>query len=130
MANTFIRRMKEFGYAGELYPIHPQAAEIEGVAAYKSLGETPKPIDYAYVAIGAERIPALLGEARGRVRFAQVISQRLRRECGRRSPGATAGRARAPGRHAGDGPNCLGTYSPRGGLTFPTRRRRRPARSP
>ncbi len=119
MANTFIRRMKEFGYAGELYPIHPQAAEIEGVAAYKSLGETPKPIDYAYVAIGAERIPALLGEARGRVRFAQVISSGFGESAG----GEVLERQLVERAHQAGmrviGPNCLGTYSPRGGLTFP-----------
>jgi acyl-CoA synthetase (NDP forming) len=119
MANTFIRRMKDFGFAGELYPIHPQAAEIEGVAAYKSLRETPKPVDYAYVALGAERIPALLAEAEGRVRFAQVISSGF----GEIAGGDVLERDLVEKAHKAGvrviGPNCLGTYSPRGGLTFP-----------
>jgi acyl-CoA synthetase (NDP forming) len=119
MANTFIRRMKDFGYAGELYPIHPQATEIEGVAAYKSLRETPKPVDYAYVALGAERIPALLAQAEGRVRFAQVISSGF----GEIAGGVALERELVASAHKAGvrviGPNCLGTYSPRGGLTFP-----------
>ena len=55
IANTFIRRMKAFGYSGEIYPIHPKAPEVEGLVTYPSLGQTPQPVDYAYVAIGAER---------------------------------------------------------------------------
>ena len=74
IANTFIRRMKNFGFAGEIYPIHPSAADIEGLKAYPSLGRTPQPVDYAYIAIGAERIPGVIVEANGRCRIAQVIS--------------------------------------------------------
>src|SRR3546814_3918390 len=28
IANTFIRRLKDFGYAGVIYPIHPKADEV------------------------------------------------------------------------------------------------------
>jgi len=42
--NVFIRRMREFGYAGTMYPIHPSAQTIEGLPAFRSLGETPQPI--------------------------------------------------------------------------------------
>ncbi len=41
LANTFIRRMKAFGFTGELYPIHPEAAEIDGLPAYESIAATP-----------------------------------------------------------------------------------------
>src|SRR3546814_19807711 len=63
IANTFIRRLKDFGYAGVIYPIHPKADEVEGLKAYPSLADTPDPIDYAYVAVGAQRIPDALGDA-------------------------------------------------------------------
>lgn len=119
MPNTFIRRMKAFGYDGEIYPIHPQATEIEGLRAYPSLASTPKPIDYAYIAIGAERIPALLAEAKGRVAIAQVISSGFGEVEG---GAALESELIAAARTAGVrivGPNCLGTYAPRGKLTFP-----------
>jgi len=119
IANTFIRRMKAFGYSGRIYPIHPQAAEVEGLPAFASLGHTPEPIDYAYVAIGAERIPEALAKADGRCRIAQVISSGFAEvENGRELERALVDKARAAKVRV-LGPNTLGSYSPRGGLTFP-----------
>ena len=119
IANTFIRRMKDFGYPGSLYPIHPSAAEIEGLKAYPSLAEAPEPIDYAYVAMGAQRIPDVLAAANGRCRIAQVISSGFGEvEEGKDLEAALVAGARKGGVRV-LGPNCLGTYSPRGGLTFP-----------
>lgn len=120
IANTFIRRMKAFGYLGSLYPIHPTAPEVEGLKAYPSLAETPEPVDYAYIAVGAERIPGILAGANGRCRIAQVISSGF----GEVEEGKALQEALIDGAGKGGvrvlGPNCLGTYSPRGGLTFPS----------
>ena len=119
IANTFMRRMKDFGYQGEIYPIHPKADQVEGLKAYTDLALTPEPVDYAYVAIGAGRIPDAVGAANGRCKIAQVISSGfaevvegidLQSELLRKAHGAGVRLL---------GPNCLGTYSPRGGLTFP-----------
>ena len=119
IANTFIRRMKAYGYAGEIYPIHPKAEEIEGLKAYPSLGETPKPVDYAYIATRADRIPPLIGAAKGNVKFAQVISSGFREvEEGIALEAELLAQAREAGCRL-IGPNCLGVYSPRGGVTFP-----------
>jgi acyl-CoA synthetase (NDP forming) len=119
IANTFIRRMKAFGYAGQIYPIHPSAPEVEGLRAFTSLGSTPDPVDYAYIAIGAERIPGAIEEANGRCRIAQVISSGFAEvEGGTALEHALVEKAHAAGVRV-LGPNTLGTYSPRGGLTFP-----------
>lgn len=119
IANTFIRRMKAFGYTGQIYPIHPTATEIEGLKAYPSLGETPEPIDYAYVAIGAERIPDAIAQANGRCKIAQIISSGFGEvEEGRELEQVLVEKARAAKVRL-LGPNTLGAYSPRGGLTFP-----------
>jgi len=119
IANTFIKRMVAFGYPGEIYPIHPRASAIENLACYRSLADTPRPVDYAYVAIGASAIPDVLGEARGRVRFAHVISSGF----GEVPEGiALQNDLIAKARKGGCrviGPNSLGMYSPRGGVTFP-----------
>ncbi len=119
IANTFIRRMKDFGYGGEIYPIHPKADKIEGLTAYRSLAETPKPVDYAYVATRADRIPPMIAAAKGNVRFAQVISSGFREvENGITLEADLVAAAREAGCRL-IGPNCLGLYSPRGGVTFP-----------
>ncbi|HJM90436.1 MAG: acetate--CoA ligase family protein [Alphaproteobacteria bacterium] len=118
IANTFIRRLKEFGYAGNIYPIHPKADEVEGFPCYASLAEAPEPIDYAYIAIGSHRVPDVLAAANGNVRFAQVISSGF----GEISEGRDLQRELIAKAHAGGcrvlGPNCLGIYSPRGEVTF------------
>ena len=119
IANTFIRRMKAFGYSGQIYPIHRTAAQVEGLPAYPSLGRTPQPVDYAYVAIGADRIADAIAEANGRCRFAQVISSGFAEvEEGRELERNLVEKARAAKVRI-LGPNTLGAYSPRGGLTFP-----------
>jgi acyl-CoA synthetase (NDP forming) len=116
--NVFIRRIREFGFEGPIYPIHPSANEIDGLPAYKSLADTPEPIDYAFIAIPAAQIPPLLSTAQGRLRFAQVISSGFGEvEEGRELQDRLVQAARAGGARL-IGPNCLGLYTPRGKITF------------
>ncbi len=118
LPNIFIRRIREFGYEGAIYPIHPRAAEIDGLPAYKSLGETPQPVDYAYIAIAAAQVPPLLTAANGRVRFAQVISSGFGEvDEGKELQEQLVAAARAGGMRL-LGPNCLGIHTPRGRVTF------------
>lgn len=118
LPNVFMRRIREFGYTGEVYPIHPSATEIDGFKAYKSLGETPRPVDYAYIAIAAAQVAPLLAAGKGRVRFAQVISSGFGEvDEGKALQEELAAAARAAGMRL-IGPNCLGIYTPRGRVTF------------
>ena len=118
LPNHFIRRIREYGYAGDIYPIHPSAAEIDGLRAYPNLGATPKPIDYAYIAVSAAQIPPMLSAAAGRVRFAQVISSGFAEvDEGKDLQANLLSAARAGGMSL-LGPNCLGIYTPRGRITF------------
>ena len=119
IGNTFIRRMQAFGYPGAIYPIHPKARHVEKLPAYPSLAETPEPVDYAYVAIGAERVPDLLAGAADNVAFAQVITSGFREEGNADLEDRLVAAAHAAGTRL-VGPNCLGMYSPRNrSLTFP-----------
>ena len=119
MANTFIGRLKRFGFDGAIYPIHPSAQIVEDLPAYPSLGETPEPVDYAYIAVGAARVPEILENAKGRCAFAQVISSGFSEV----SHGVGLEREMLAAAEKGGcrvlGPNCLGLYSPRGKVTFP-----------
>lgn len=119
VANTFIRRLKGFGFAGEIFPIHPNAAAVEELPAYRDLADTPRPVDYAYIAVGAQAIPDILERANGRLKFAQVISSGFAES----EDGAHLQNRLVESARRGDvriiGPNCLGLYSPRGGMTFP-----------
>ena len=118
LPNVFIRRIREFGFEGAIYPIHPSAAEIDGLPAYRTLADTPQPVDYAYIAVSAAQIPALLSGAAGRVRYAQVISSGFGEvDAGKDLQRELAAAARAGGMRL-LGPNCLGIYTPRGKVTF------------
>ncbi len=118
LANLFIRRIRAFGYAGAVYPIHPSADSIEGLPAYGSLAETPEPIDYAYVSVAAPLVPDLLAAAHGRVRYAQVISSGF----GETTEGRDLEKKLFDAARAGGmrllGPNCMGIYSPRAKITY------------
>src|SRR5450759_2057631 len=118
LPNVFIRRIREFGFEGAIYPIHPSAAEIDGLLAYRTLADTPQPVDYAYIAVSAAQIPAMLSAAAGRVRYAQVISSGFGEvDEGKDLQQQLAAAARAGGMRL-LGPNCLGIYTPRGKVTF------------
>lgn len=119
LGNVFLRRQREFGYAGRLHVLHGKAAEIEGADCIRSLDDIDEPIDYAYVAIPGAEVVRLLGESRGRIRVAQVVSSGFR-EIGPEGRALEADMIRAA--RAGGvrlvGPNCMGSYSPGSRLTM------------
>lgn len=52
--------IRNFGYAGRLYPINPNADEIDGVKAYGSLCELPEPVDLVIISVPARVVPEAL----------------------------------------------------------------------
>ncbi len=117
-SNDFIRRIRKAGYDGVIYPIHPSADEVDGLRAYRSLADTPQPVDYAYIAVAAQHIPGMLAAANGRVRYAHVIASGF----GEVEEGRDLQQQLLDGARAGGvrilGPNCNGLYTPRGKITF------------
>ena len=117
-ANDVLDFTRAMGFAGPIYPIHPTAATIGGLPAYRSFGDCPGEIDYAFVAIAAARVPDLLERSCGRVRFAQIMASGFGESAeGERLNQQLLAVARAQGIRL-IGPNCLGTYSPRGRMTY------------
>ena len=119
--NRFIRHLKAFGYGGSIFPIHPSANEIEGMPAFPSVSATPALIDYAYVAVAAQQIPALLRSFAGRVRIAQVMSSGFSESSGGHELERELVHAAQEAKVRVIGPNCLGVYSPRARVTFTER---------
>lgn len=116
--NEFIRHSQAFGFDGRMVPIHPSAATVEGLPAAKSFEAVGETIDFAYVAVGAPQVPALIASAAGRVKFAQVMSSGFGEvAAGRALERQLVEAARVAGVRV-LGPNCLGVYSPRGKVTF------------
>ena len=69
------RFFREFGYAGNVYPVNPKYQEINGVRCYARLSDIPGEVDLAVVTLPASAIPATLAEcgAKG-VKAAAIIS--------------------------------------------------------
>lgn len=108
-----IRNMLDFGYRGQIYPIHPSAEEICGLKVYKSVADIPGSVERAYVAVGNQQVPEVLRACREKgVKVAQVLTagfseyssdsgdleQRMLDEV-------------AEGSMRMVGPNCMGTFS-------------------
>lgn len=116
--NVLIRRIRAFGYTGSIYPIHPSAREIDGIPAYANFADIPKAVDYAYIAIPGQDVIPLLAKANGRVRFAQVVSSGFSESEGGAALEAELVKAARQGGMRLIGPNCVGIFSPRGGITW------------
>jgi acyl-CoA synthetase (NDP forming) len=103
-------------YRGRLVAVHPTATEIDGVPCVPSLAAAADGVDYALVAVPAERCPEVVRQAAG-VPYVQVMSSGF----GELGETALEDELAAAARQARTrllGPNCMGVYSPAGGQTF------------
>lgn len=72
---TVLRNLLAAGFTGEIYPIHPKADEIEGLPAFRTVGDAPGPIDLAVVVVPAEQAVGVVKECgRAGVRALLVMS--------------------------------------------------------
>jgi acyl-CoA synthetase (NDP forming) len=118
VANNFLRNLKSGEFAGRVYIVHPIASEVDGYPAYPSFAALPEAVDYAYIAVAADRTPALFSGANGKLHYVQVISSGFSETKGGAQIEAELVKAcRATGARL-LGPNCLGLYSPRGRVSF------------
>jgi acetyl coenzyme A synthetase (ADP forming)-like protein len=62
IGNSVMKNLINGGYQGQIYPIHPKAAEIMGHKAYKSVKDVPGEIDTAVFAIPAKLVAGALTE--------------------------------------------------------------------
>jgi len=62
IGNSVMKNLINGGYQGEIYPIHPNAAEILGRKAYRSVKDVPGVIDVAVFCIPAKFVAQALAE--------------------------------------------------------------------
>src|SRR5512132_1460889 len=62
IGNSVMKNLINGGYKGEIYPIHPKAADILGYKAYRSVKDVPGVIDTAVFAIPAKFVAGALVE--------------------------------------------------------------------
>ncbi|WP_410580813.1 acetate--CoA ligase family protein [Amycolatopsis sp. lyj-108] len=62
IGNSVMKNLVDGGFAGEIHPINPKAAEILDRKAYASISDVPGDVDVAVFAIPAKFVPAALEE--------------------------------------------------------------------
>jgi acyl-CoA synthetase (NDP forming) len=124
MSGGWVGRLIQFGYKGNIYPINPNAENILGLKAYPSIGSVPGSIDYAIVAVPARAVPSVVEESiRKGVKIIHAYTagfSETGKEAGERLQAKLEVLIRASDSRL-IGPNCMGIYCPKSGLTFDPR---------
>ncbi len=75
MGSVQLAQLVATGYQGEIYPIHPKQAEIQGFKAYSSVKDVPGKVDLAVLVIPTQIVPGILRECGEKgVKNAVVVS--------------------------------------------------------
>ncbi|MBL7499166.1 acetate--CoA ligase family protein [Frankia sp. CNm7] len=57
-----IHNLQSFGYSGQIYPVNPGRAEVQGIACHRSVLDIPGPVDTAVVTVPARLALPVLEE--------------------------------------------------------------------
>ena len=112
---VFLQGIQEQGFSGPIYLIHPTAAEIDGLKAYKSLLQVPGPVDMVIIMSPKETVFDVLQDCARKQVKAVVLYTSGFSELGDADGRLKEKRMRDIAREAGFhliGPNCMGVYSP------------------
>ena len=118
---SYFRQHLEFPFNGPVYPVGLEEEEILGVQCYKTIRDIPGPVDHVISCIPQHQILSLVDDcvAKG-VRFIHLFTARLA-ETQLKDRMDLEQQIVLRARQGGIrilGPNCLGLYCPRVGLTF------------
>jgi acetyltransferase len=117
----FLMALLDQGFAGPIYPVNPQTNEIDGLKAYPSVAAIPGPVDLAIVLVPHQRaLDVIQGCAdkgvKGAVLYTAGYSE-TGTETGKALEAELVRVAKSAGMRL-IGPNSMGLYSPKTGLSF------------
>ena len=61
-----VRQCRKLGFAGDLWPVHPTRATVEGIACYPSVAALPQAPDASFVAVPREATVDIVGQLAAR----------------------------------------------------------------
>lgn len=112
--NTLVRNLQKHGFTGRIYPVSPSSAEIEGLQAYKRVGDLPEAPDVALVITPAQTVPGIIAECGiAGIRNAIVFSSGFEEVEGGKALATQLVQAARDHDVAVLGPNCQGVWSVR-----------------
>lgn len=129
IGRLFLTSLLDQGFPGRIYPVNPETSEIEGFKTYPCIEDIPGTVDLAIVLVPHEQTPSVIrGCASKGVKGVVLFT------AGYRETGGEQGRVREEdlvgiARNSGMriiGPNGMGLYCPKSGLSFFPQLPRRP----
>jgi acyl-CoA synthetase (NDP forming) len=119
--SQYFSTLIEFGFKGDLYPVNPKYTEVMKIKAYPTIKDIPGPVDFVISAAPAPAIPGVMQDcAQKGVKCIHLFTARFS-ETGRSDAAELEKRILRIAREGGVriiGPNCMGVYYPRMGISF------------
>jgi acyl-CoA synthetase (NDP forming) len=117
----FLYTLIDWGYPGQIYPVNTRGDEVRGLKVYRTLRDIPGPVDYVICIIPAEATAGLVRDcvAKG-VKGLHLYTAGFA-ETGladRSALQAELVRVASSGGVRIIGPNCMGIYCPKIGMTY------------
>ncbi len=127
----YVSSLQKFGFQGQVYPVNPRAQEILGLTVYPTLREVPGPVDYVISCVPASAVLDLVDDCAAKeAKALQLFTGRFS-ETGRPEGAVLERKLLQKARSAGVriiGPNCMGLFYPRLGISFRTDMPREPGK--
>ena len=118
---SYTRQLLEYGYQGRIYPVNSRRHEVLGIKAYPRVRDIPGSVDYVICCIPARAVLNMLEDcAEKEVKCVNLYTARFS-ETGQRDAAELEQEILKRANKAGIrliGPNCMGVYYPREGLSF------------
>ena len=121
MGKLFLIALQDQGYPGPIYPVHPEAGEIDGLKAYPSVSAIPSPVDLAIILVPHHSALPVVKDCAAKGVKGAVLFTAGYKETGTDEGKALEEKLVSIARGSGMrlfGPNCMGIYSPKSGLSF------------
>ncbi|MFH1952785.1 MAG: CoA-binding protein [Pseudomonadota bacterium] len=117
----FLIALQDLGYPGHIYPVHPEAREIDGIRAYPNISAIPGPVDLAIILVPHQSVLPVVKDCAAKGVKGAVLFTAGYKETGTDEGKALEAELTRIARGSGMrlfGPNCMGLYSPKSGLSF------------
>jgi len=121
MGKLFLMALQDQGYPGHIYPVHPEAGEIDGLKAYPSMSAIPGPVDLAIILVPHHMALPVVRDCTAKGVKGAVLFTAGYKETGTNEGKALEEELASIARSSGMrlfGPNCMGLYCPKTGLSF------------
>ncbi len=118
---VFLTALLDQGYSGKIFPVNPLTKEIDGLKTYKRIADIPGPVDLAIVLVPHQKTLDVIRQCVAKGVKGAVLFTAGFKETGTKEGEALEEELVRVARSGGMrliGPNGMGLYSPKTGLSF------------